>query len=84
VSSELLKRELLTSSIQYELKYIIIELYRLNGSDSSRRNGCDTADCSNWEIVNCVTARASGINSLYPIQREVICRALHTQQVKLF
>jgi hypothetical protein len=41
------------TSIQYELKSIVIELYRVIGSDSSRRNNSDTADDSNCVIVNC-------------------------------
>jgi hypothetical protein len=34
-------------------------LYRVNGSDYSRRSNCDTADGSNWGIVNCVSVRVS-------------------------
>jgi hypothetical protein len=59
-----------------------VQLYRVNGSVSSRCN-CDTADCSNWEIVNCVNVRGSGINSLYPERREVICRVTYTQHVTI-
>jgi hypothetical protein len=59
-----------------EVQQLRVQLYRVNGSDSSRRCNCDTADGSNGEIVNCVNVRASGINSLYAIRREVICRAL--------
>jgi hypothetical protein len=46
---------------------------------------CDTADDSNsnCKIVNCVNVRVSGINSLYAIRREVICRALYTQHVTI-
>jgi hypothetical protein len=39
---------------------------------SSRRSNCDTADGSNRAIV-----RASAINSLYSIRREVTCRFIH-------
>jgi hypothetical protein len=55
------------------VKSIVIELYR---KDYRRRN-CDTADGSNCEIVNGVNVRASGINSLYAIRREVNCRVIH-------
>jgi hypothetical protein len=43
------------------------------------RRNCDTADDrnSNCKIVNGVNVRASGINSLYAISREVICRVTH-------
>jgi hypothetical protein len=44
----------------------------VHGSDY-RISNCDTADGSNCEIVNCVSVRASGINSLYLVRREVIC-----------
>jgi hypothetical protein len=62
--SELLERERVTSQLQSsirrsELKPIVIELYRVNGSDYSGRRNCDTADDSNCETVNCVTVRAS-------------------------
>jgi hypothetical protein len=42
------------------------------------RSICNTAGGSNCEIVNCVSVRASGINSLYWIRREVICRVIYT------
>jgi hypothetical protein len=57
-----------------------VQLYRVHGSDY-RRSTCETADDSNCQIVNCVDVRASGINSLYAIRREVICRVTYTQHV---
>jgi hypothetical protein len=48
----------------------------VHGSDY-RRSICDTADGSNCKIVNCVTVRASGINSLDPRRREVMCRVTY-------
>jgi hypothetical protein len=60
--------------LSYRIQY---ELYRVNRSDSSRRSNCDTADGSSCEIVNCVNVRVSGINSLYPRRREVICRVIY-------
>jgi hypothetical protein len=41
-----------------EVQQLRVQLYRVNGSDSSRISNCDTADGSNCEIVNCVTVRA--------------------------
>jgi hypothetical protein len=35
-------------------------------------------------IANCVYVRASGINSLHPRRREVICRVTYTQHVTTF
>jgi hypothetical protein len=55
-------------------------LYRVNGSDYSR-SICDAAGGSTCVIVNCVNVRASGINSLYAIRREVICHVTYTQHV---
>jgi hypothetical protein len=55
------------------VKSIVIEFYRKD----YRRSNCDTADGSNCKIVNGVNVRASGINSLYPIQCEVNCRITH-------
>jgi hypothetical protein len=72
-------REITESS---EVQQLRVELYRVNGSDY-RTSNCDTADGSNYKIVNCVSVRASGINSLYPIRREVTCRALYTQHVTI-
>jgi hypothetical protein len=66
-----------------EVQQLRVELYRVNGSDY-RTSNCDTADCSNWKIVNGVNVRASGINSLYPIRREVTCRVIHTQHVTIY
>jgi hypothetical protein len=48
-----------------------------------RRRNCDTANGSNWEIVNCINVRASGINSRYSIRREVTCRVTYTQHVTI-
>jgi hypothetical protein len=56
------------------------ELYR---KDYSRSN-CDTADDSNCEIVNGVNVRASGINSLYGIWREVICCVIHPTRDNMY
>jgi hypothetical protein len=72
---EWLVRIELVSSIQYPVW--IEDLYRVHGSDY-RISNCDTVNGSNCQIVNCVNVRASGINSLYLIQREVICRVIHT------
>jgi hypothetical protein len=47
-----------------EVQHLRVELYRVNGSDY-RISNCDIADGSNCKIVNCVSVRASGINSLY-------------------
>jgi hypothetical protein len=62
------------------VKSIATELYR----NDYRRCNCDTADGSNCEIVNGVNVRASGINSLYPIRREVTCRVTYTQHVTIY
>jgi hypothetical protein len=51
----------------------------VHGSDASRRSNCDTADGSSGDIL-----RASGINSLDPVRREIICRVSHTQHVTVF
>jgi hypothetical protein len=48
----------------------------VNGSDY-RISNCDTVDGSNCKIVNGANVRASEINSLYSIRREVICRVIH-------
>jgi hypothetical protein len=63
------------------VKSIVIELYR---KDYIRRRNCDTLDGSTCVIINCVNVRASGINSLYAIRREVTCRALYTQHVTIW
>jgi hypothetical protein len=55
------------------VKSIVIELYR----NDYRRSIWDTADGSTCVIVNCVNVRASGINSLCAIRREVNCRVIH-------
>jgi hypothetical protein len=49
-----------------------------------RISNCDTVDGSNCKIVNGVNVRASGINSLYAIRREVTCRVLYTQHVTIY
>jgi hypothetical protein len=49
-------REITESS---EVQQLRLQLYRVNGSDSSRRRNCDIADGSSCEIVNCVTVRAN-------------------------
>jgi hypothetical protein len=53
-----------------EVQQLQVQLSRVHGSDYSRII-CDTADGSNGVTVNYVTIMASGINSLYAIQREV-------------
>jgi hypothetical protein len=55
----------------------------VNGSDSSRRSKCDTADGSSGVIVNCVIVRASGINSLDLRRSDVICHVTYTQHVTI-
>jgi hypothetical protein len=55
------------------VKSFVIELCRTD----YRRSIFDTADGSICVIANCVNVRASGINSLYAIRREVICRVIH-------
>jgi hypothetical protein len=75
-------REITESS---EVQDLRVELYRVNGSDyrirvngsDYRISNCDTADGSNCKIVNGVNVRASGINSLYAIRREINCRVIH-------
>jgi hypothetical protein len=59
-----------------EVQQLRVELYRVNGSDY-RISNCDIVDGSNCKIVNGVNVRASGINSLYAIRREVNCRITH-------
>jgi hypothetical protein len=66
-------REITESS---EVQQLRVELYRVNGSDY-RISNCDTLDGSNCKIVNGVNLRASGINSLYSIRSEIICRVIH-------
>jgi hypothetical protein len=41
-----------------EVQQLRIQLYRVNGSDYSRRN-CDTADDSNGVTVSCISVRAN-------------------------
>jgi hypothetical protein len=65
-----------------EVQQLRVELYRVHGSDY-RTSNCDTANCSNCEIVTCVNVRASGINSLYQIRREVTCSMTYTQLVTI-
>jgi hypothetical protein len=72
-------REITKSS---EFQQLRVELYRVNGNDY-RISNCDSADGSNCEIVNCVNLRASGINSLYSVRREVTCRVIYTQHVTI-
>jgi hypothetical protein len=79
ISSDSVDCEITESS---EVQQLRVELYRVIGSDY-RISNCDTADCSNCKIVNCVTVRASGINSLYPIRREVTCHVAYTQHVTI-
>jgi hypothetical protein len=62
------------------VKSIVIELYR----NDYRTSNCDTANGSTCDIVNGVNVRASGINSLYPIRREVTCRVTYTQHVTIY
>jgi hypothetical protein len=62
-----------------EVRHLRIELYRKD----YRISNCDTADDSNCEIVNGVNVRASGINSLYAIRREVNCRVIHPTRENL-
>jgi hypothetical protein len=50
------------------VKSTAIELYR----NDYRKSNCDTVDGSNCKIVNGVNVRASGINSLYAIRRELL------------
>jgi hypothetical protein len=73
-------REITESS---EVQQLRVELYRVHGNDY-RTSNCDTADGSNCKIVNGVNVRASGINSLYPIRREVTCRVAYTQHVTIY
>jgi hypothetical protein len=56
----------------------------VHGRDSCARSNCDTADGSNCKIVNCLSVRAGGINSLYQIRREVICRVIHPTRDNIF
>jgi hypothetical protein len=66
-----------------EVQQLRVEWHRVHGSDY-RRTTCETADSSNCQTVNCVNVRASGINSLYPIRREVTCRVTYTQHVTIY
>jgi hypothetical protein len=49
-------REITESS---DVQHLRVELYRVNGSDSSRRRNCGTADGSTCVIVNYVIVRAN-------------------------
>jgi hypothetical protein len=62
------------------VKSIVIELYR----NDYRRSNCDTVDGSNCKIINGVRVRASGINSLCAIRREVTCRVIHPTRGNTF
>jgi hypothetical protein len=73
-------REITESS---EVQQLRVERYRVNGSDYSISNR-DTVDGSNRKIVNGVSVRASGINSLYAIRREINCRVTYTQHVTIY
>jgi hypothetical protein len=42
-----------------EVQQLRVELYRVHGSDLSRRCNCDTADGSTCVIVNCIRVRAN-------------------------
>jgi hypothetical protein len=77
ISSNSVDREITESS---EVQQLRVELCRVPGSDY-RISNCDTVDGSNCKIVNGVNVRASGINLLYAIRREVICCALYTQHM---
>jgi hypothetical protein len=63
-----------------EVRHLRVELYRKD----YRRSIWDTADGSTCVIVYGVNVRASGINSLYSVWREVTCHALHTQHVTIW
>jgi hypothetical protein len=80
ISSDSVDREITEFS---EVQQLRVELYRVNGSDYITTN-CDTVDGSNCKIVNGVNVRASGINSLYPIRREVICRVTHPTRDNIY
>jgi hypothetical protein len=73
ISSDSVDREITESS---EVQQLRVELYRVHGRDY-RTSNCDTVDGSNCKIVNGVNVRASRINSLYAIRREVTCRVIH-------
>jgi hypothetical protein len=66
-------REIIESN---EVQQLGVERYRVNGSDYSISK-CDNVDGSNCKITNGVNVRASGINSLHAIRREVTCRVIH-------
>jgi hypothetical protein len=57
ICSDSVDREITESS---EVQQLRVQLYRVHGSDSSRRSNCDAADGNNGEIVNCVNVRANG------------------------
>jgi hypothetical protein len=66
-----------------KVQQIRVEWHRVHGSDCGSST-CETADGSNCQIVICVNVRASGINSLYLIRREVTCRVTYTQHVTIY
>jgi hypothetical protein len=72
----------LRESVNREVQQLRVQLYRVHGS-AYRRSTCETADDSACQIVNCVNVTASGINSLYAILREVICRVTYNQHVTI-
>jgi hypothetical protein len=49
-------REITESS---EVQQLRVQVYRVNGSDCSRKCNCDAADGSNGESVKCISVRAS-------------------------
>jgi hypothetical protein len=70
ISSDSVDREITDSS---EVQQLRVELYGKN----YRRSIWNTADGSTCVIVNRASVRASGINSLYAIRREVTCHVTH-------
>jgi hypothetical protein len=80
ISSDSVDREITDSS---EVQQLRVELYRVNDSDY-RISNYDTVDGSNCKIVNGVNGRASGINSLYQIRREVTCRVIHPTRDNIY
>jgi hypothetical protein len=66
-----------------EVQQLRVEWSRVNGKDYRRRCNCDTADGSECVTVNCECKSECGINSLYPIWREVTCRVTYIQHVTI-
>jgi hypothetical protein len=66
-----------------EVQQLRVELYRVNGSDSSRRCNCDSADGSNCNCKLYKCKSECAINSLDPRRREVICRVTYIQHVTI-